>query len=1135
MTPSFRRRASAAGLALAVALVLAPATATAVAPQSAAAHGGPKPFLDVRDRAVDRARAPGATRPRALPAADRAARDRLVRGLGEQAVLEPDPVTATPRVLGRLDGTLTGPRAGDAADIALAYVRANARALGLAAADLAGLELADRRTVGGVTHLRWRQVHRGIPAYDNEVRVNLDGDGRVVNVLGTPRSGLSVPSVSPGLSAAGALAALMRNVGSSRDVRVTSGPAGPRDTTRFSTGDRARLVLFGDVGAVRLAWHLTYDAAPDAWYDAIVDATTGRVLRRANLVKAADLSVFDSYPGAPAGGQQATRSVVAPHLTETTRLFGEYAHAWSDIDDAPPPGATTEAPSPNEDVQPQPYAFDDFTPDNDAGACLATALCSWDHRVASSWQSNRRQNATQAFWYVNRFHDHLAADPIGFTAADGNFEGVDRVLVQTDDGANLAGGLPDGQHVDNANMATLPDGQSPRMQMYLFAHDPTPTPTGGPRSPFRDVNGGDDASIVYHEYAHGLSSRLVVGADGAGALNSAQAGAMGEAWSDWYAKDLLEDEGFQPDTPAPGEVDMGLYVDAVPHQIRTQALDCPVGADPVACPAPDGGTAGPGGYTYGDFGAIANGAEVHADGEIWAQTLWDLRDAVGPQVSRAIVTEGMRLSPAEPSYLDMRNAILQADQARYGGVHVDGIWTVFATRGMGFFAGAEDGADTAPVEDFSPPPAAGGPSGTIAGRAADSQTGAPLSGITVGVGGLDTPPSSFVATTGADGRFTIGPVPAGTYPIVTFRPGGGGYDRFTARGVTVAAAAQTTVDGPMRRDWAALGGGAAVTATNDDAFGPFGCGVNEAIDQRLGAGWSAFTPTSTGAFGETNPHPGRPPTMTVRLPQAVDVSAFGVDPSNTCGDDATSATKDLRVEVSADGTTFTTALQHAFTNADRGRLNVVNPDAAAANVRFVRVTMLSNLGPVAPDDSGVDFIDLSELEVFGAPAAAPPATPAPGAGTPQPGAAPPPAPQPAAPGAQPAPPGAAPAPPQPGQATAPGQAASRPTAGISAASPLRGRAAFTVGCSSACRITATLTVTRATARRLGLTRTRLASTTRRLGGPARRAFTLRVADATLRRARARRVRTVRATVAVSVRDSRGQVRTVRRAVRVRIG
>ena len=35
--------------------------------------------------------------------------------------------------------------------------------------------------------------------------------------------------------------------------------------------------------------------------------------------------------------------------------------------------------------------------------------------------------------------------------------------------------------------------------------------------------------------------------------------------------------------------------------------------------------AGNGGYTYDDYGKVAGGPEVHADGEIWAQTLWELR------------------------------------------------------------------------------------------------------------------------------------------------------------------------------------------------------------------------------------------------------------------------------------------------------------------------------------------------------------------------------------------------------------------------------------------------------------------------------------------------------------------------------
>jgi hypothetical protein len=284
------------------------------------------PFFDSREAAVDRATAPNAKPPRRLPADDRAAREKLVRRLGRQAVLDADPVTATPRSFGRLDGALTGAQAGDAADIALRYVRTNADALGLAAGDLSTLRLADRSTVGGVTHLRWRQEYRGIPAYDNELRVNVDGDGRVINVLGAPRHALSVDSVSPRLSAADALAALARNVGSTRRAAVTSGPTGARGDTRFDTGDRARLVLFGDVRSVRLAWHLTLRAASNAVYDAVVDAQTGRVLHRANMVKAITGLAFKNYPGAPAGGGQEPVDL-DPFLTSTTTLSGPFAHA----------------------------------------------------------------------------------------------------------------------------------------------------------------------------------------------------------------------------------------------------------------------------------------------------------------------------------------------------------------------------------------------------------------------------------------------------------------------------------------------------------------------------------------------------------------------------------------------------------------------------------------------------------------------------------------------------------------------------------------------------------------------------------------------------------------------------------------
>ena len=100
------------------------------------------------------------------------------------------------------------------------------------------------------------------------------------------------------------------------------------------------------------------------------------------------------------------------------------------------------------------------------------------------------------------------------------------------------------------------------------------------------------------------------------------------------------------------------------------------------------------------------------------------------------------------------------------------------------------------------------------------------------------------------------------------------------------------------------------------------------------------------------------------------MSEFGIDPANTCGDDATASTKDYRVETSPDGTTWTVAKEGTFGDADRGRLNLVQPTAGAAIVRHVRFTMLSqqvSSCDTNPNQSGCPFADMSELEVYGRP------------------------------------------------------------------------------------------------------------------------------------------------------------------------
>ena len=191
---------------------------------------------------------------------------------------------------------------------------------------------------------------------------------------------------------------------------------------------------------------------------------------------------------------------------------------------------------------------------------------------------------------------------------------------------------------------------------------------------------------------------------------------MGEGWSDLYAKDFLVGQFPGDDTAVAGEVDMGKYIDSVPHTIRTQALDCPVGAAAALCPG--AGRQAPAATRTGTSAGSTGTPEVHADGEIWAETLWDLRAAVGSEVARAIVTQGMRISPPEPTFLDERDAILTADGQLFpDGDHSGAIWQVFAARGMGSDARARRGQ---PVEGFKRPPTAAfalSPSPAVVGQA----------------------------------------------------------------------------------------------------------------------------------------------------------------------------------------------------------------------------------------------------------------------------------------------------------------------------------------------------------------------------------------------------------------------------------
>jgi hypothetical protein len=161
-----------------------------------------------------------------------------------------------------------------------------------------------------------------------------------------------------------------------------------------------------------------------------------------------------------------------------------------------------------------------------------------------------------------------------------------------------------------------------------------------------------------------------------------------------------------------------------------------------------------------------------------------------------------------------------------------------------------------------------------------------------------------------------------------------------------------TVNRAVHFDWASLSAGSSVQSFTPPNYSAFGCGPQGAVDLTDGSGWGSDAPGNggSGVFG--------PRQITIRLPRAVNVTTFAVDPSPACGDSTAAAVKAFKIETKTASGSFRVAVNHQ-TALPIGHFTTLTPAApASSHVLFVRFTMISNRGDHR-------FMDMTELSVRG--------------------------------------------------------------------------------------------------------------------------------------------------------------------------
>lgn len=221
------------------------------------------------------------------------------------------------------------------------------------------------------------------------------------------------------------------------------------------------------------------------------------------------------------------------------------------------------------------------------------------------------------------------------------------------------------------------------------------------RGPTTWIDGTIDNAIVAHEWGHYISNRLV--ANSSGLVNN-QGRAMGEGWGDFTALLMMvraEDINVPSNANWNGAYAAAGYAtradaDSEFFGIRRGTYSSDQTKNALSFRHIMDGVALPTGVPFNGNTGLPN-SQVHNSGEIWATMLWESYTSLlrahpfqeAQDRMKSYLVNGYKLTPAAPTYLEARDAIIAAAYAN-DPADAERFWTAFAKRGAGVGALAPD-------------------------------------------------------------------------------------------------------------------------------------------------------------------------------------------------------------------------------------------------------------------------------------------------------------------------------------------------------------------------------------------------------------------------------------------------------------